>query len=801
LFRVKIYRSAFLLNNQHLLFNIPEENKLADIITKLNSRYRSLIEKINYIDYSNTSDADLKIAADILRKDIDDYLNDGNDDFNQNEPFIITAFSLVKEAVFRKLGIRAYDEQLWAALVLNDNSLVEMATGEGKTIAAVFSAFLNSLDFGAVHVFTFNDYLAKRDATMMKDVYEALGTTVGYISSGQSHERRKSAYNCHVTYMTVKECGFDYLREFMAEKTDDILLLDFNYAIVDEADSILIDESRIPLVIAGKTSKKHGIDLFEISQAVENLNINEHYEIDEYASNVFLTEDGIEKMEKLLNIENLYDESNMDLIVSVNNALFAKELVKKDIDYIVRNNSIELVDEFTGRIAEKRHWPHGLHEAIEAKEEIIPSEKGQILNQITLQNFIKMYPRLSGMTGTAASSAKEFDSTYNLKVHVIPTHNPMIRIDHPDILFSDKSTKTEYILKEIIKAHSLSRPVLIGTASVEESEELSALLAAKGVSCEVLNAKNDEKEASLIAKAGCSNQVTVSTNMAGRGIDIKLGGGDVFDHQRVVSLGGLLIIGTNRHESLRVDNQLRGRAGRQGDPGESKFIISIEDNIFKKYNFNELILGVNLNSKDGIITNKKIIKEASRLQKIVEGSNYDIRDSLLKYTVMLQEQSENLRKMRDKIFHMDNSSSLILEKTNPERYMDLCSNYTPDFVHFQERLLAMRVINQSWVDYLDNMSYIKDSIHILKMSGMDPLYEYNKILFESFTELKNNIEEQIATYAAEVEMTEEGFDFEKIGLVYPESTWTYVVSNTSEQLNLFPFLESLTKISKKKWFE
>ncbi len=774
---------------------------MADVITKLSNRYRTLIEKINYIDYSSSSDADIKISADELRKDIDDFLNSGKSDFNHDDNFIITAFSLVKEAVLRKLGIHVYDEQLWAALVLNDNSLVEMATGEGKTIAAVFSAFLNSLDYGAVHVFTFNDYLARRDATMMQDVYEALGTSVGYIYSGQSHESRKNSYKCHVTYMTVKECGFDYLREFMAETADDILLPDFNYTIVDEADSILIDESRIPLVIAGNTSVKHGIDLFEMSRAVGKLKIDEHYEIDEYGSNVFLNEDGIEELEKLLKIENLYDESNMDLIVSVNNALYAKELVKKDIDYIVRNDSIELVDEFTGRIAEKRHWPHGLHEAIEAKEEILPSEKGQILNQITLQNFIKMYPRLSGMTGTASTSAKEFDNTYNLKVHVIPTHHTMIRIDQPDILFTDKVVKTEYIVKEIIKAHSISRPVLIGTASVEESEELSGHLAAKGIPCEVLNAKNDEREASLIAKAGCSSSVTVSTNMAGRGIDIKLGGDDEFDHLKVVSLGGLLIIGTNRHESVRVDNQLRGRAGRQGDPGESKFFISIEDNIFEKYNFSELITGMDYYSEDGIITNKKIIKEATRLQKIVEGSNYDIRDSLLKYTVMLQEQSENLRKMRTKIFNMNNSESLILKKINPDRYEYLCSNFTAEFVHSQERILAMRIINQAWVDYLDNMSYIKDSIHILKMSGMDPLYEYNKILFESFTDLKNNIEEQIVSYVGESEMTLDGFDFEKLGLVYPESTWTYVVSNTSDQLNLFPFIESLTKISKKKWFE
>jgi preprotein translocase subunit SecA len=776
---------------------------VSDIIKTLSPKYEKLIRDINRQDYSSYTPNQLKDAALKLREEISAYqANPSAIPYTQHPDFISKAFALVKTSVFLCLNLRAYDEQLWAGLILNDRAIVEMATGEGKTIAAVFAAFFNSLDNKKVHVYTFNDYLAKRDAVMMSPVYQMLGVRVGYLYEGQDLSERKNAYACNITYMTAKECGFDYLREFLVESSDELLLPEPYYAIIDEADSILIDEARIPLVIASSTEESHNIDLFKISDCVNHLRISDDYEIDEYSSNIYLTEEGISRVEDLLEIDNLYDEYHMHTIVSVNNALFAKELVHRDIDYIVRNQQIELVDEFTGRVARKRHWPHGLHEAIEAKEQITPSRKGQIQSQITLQNFIRRYPHLSGMTGTATSAVKEFLNTYNLRVHIVPTHHPMIRTDHEDRLFRDKASKFDAILDEIWEAHQIGRPVLVGTCSVEESENLSRMLESRGLTCEVLNAKNDAKEATQIAVAGKSYAITVSTNMAGRGIDIKLGAGDPADKKFAIETGGLLVIGTNRHESLRIDRQLRGRSGRQGDPGDSKFLISLEDELFVKYNFSELISERWINNiSSAVITHPKILKEASRLQKIAEGLNYDIRDSLSKYTVMIQEQSEYIRSMRFSILVKDLHESIYFQRHYPDKYCSLCEKFSPERIHHIEKIISLRVVNQSWADYLDNMSYIKDSIHIMKMSGMDPLFEYNKILFESFNELKRNIDDQIVHLLGDLEITEDETDFSKLGLPKPASTWTYIVSNTAEQLNLFPFLESLTKIAKKRWFE
>lgn len=776
---------------------------MAEIINKISAEFKELIKKINHIDLSGISDQELLGLSLELRKDAQDsFLQDSSIKINEVDEFIVQSFAMVKEAALRKLKLHVHDVQLWAALVLNEGAMVEMATGEGKTLVAAFSSFLNSLTGQGVHVLTFNDYLAKRDANNMGVIYNSLGTSVGFLQEGQSFNDRKKAYSCNITYMTAKECGFDYLKEFIVETKDDLLLPVFNYAIIDEADSILIDEARIPLVIAATTAASHTVDLFEIAEVVGKLTVNIDYEIDEYENNIYLTEDGIESVERLLGISNLYDELNLNIIVCVNHALHAKELVKKDVDYIVRNNSIELVDEFTGRVAQKRHWPHGLHEAIEAKEGLLPSKKGQILGQITLQTFIKQYPRIAGMTGTASSAAAEFNETYNLRVHHIPTHAPMIRKDQIDLIYTNRKAKFAAIIEKITEAHEVRRPVLIGTASVEESEELEALLGTVQLSCQVLNAKNDEMEAYMIAKAGAADAITVSTNMAGRGIDIKLGGIEETSRDIVVEVGGLLVIGTNRHESLRIDNQLRGRAGRQGDPGESQFFISLEDELFVKYNFNELVPSkIFQNPSDLPITDEKILREAHRLQRIVEGQHFDIRSSLSKYTVMLQEQSEYIRSMRYRILIEDPSKSVYFKKEFPGRYTSLSNSYGTLFINEIERQIILRVINQCWADYLDNMAYIKDSIHILKMSGKDPLFEYNRVLFDSFYELKTNINEQILFLLETIHIDENGVDLEAQGFPKPTSTWTYIVSNSAEQLSLFPFLESLMKVTKHRMFE
>ncbi len=776
---------------------------MSEIIKKISAKHADYINKINKIDLTDASDEDFSKISEELRKDaFDAFSNNSQLKINHIEEFVVQTFSLVKEATRRKMNIIIHDEQLWAALVLNDCDLAEMATGEGKTLAAVFSACLNALTGKSVHILTFNDYLAKRDAFMMKPIYNMLGFTVGFLCEGQTIEERKVAYQSDITYMTAKECGFDYLREFIAKSKDELIMPEFHYAIIDEADSILIDEARIPLVIAASMVAVHSIDLFEIAKIVEKLNPTDDYETDDNENNIYLTENGIEEVEALLGIDNLYDEENLNIIVCVNHALHAKELVKKDIDYIVRNGAIELVDEFTGRVAKKRHWPHGLHEAVEAKEGILPSKKGQILGQITLQTFIKLYPGISGMTGTAASASEEFYETYNMRVHHIPTHDPMIRDDRHDLIYFKRADKFNAIVEKIRESNLSGRPVLIGTASVEESEELAARLENLDLKCNVLNAKNDEMEASLIAAAGEFRAITVSTNMAGRGIDIKLGGTLEKTRDEVVLAGGLLVIGTNRHESLRIDNQLRGRAGRQGDPGKSQFYISLEDDIFVRYNLKDLVPPKHWINQDSMpITDEYIIKEAHRLQRIVEGQHFDIRTSLSKYTVMLQEQSDYIRKMRLKVLLGNADESVYFKNEVPDRYSELVKEYGRIFVSKIEKEIILRVINQCWTDYLDNMAYIKDSIHILKMSGKDPLFEYNRILFDSFYELKTNIHDQIVYLFETIPVDKDGVDLDEQGFPMPTSTWTYIVSNSAEQLSLFPFLDSLAKIGKQRFFE
>ncbi|MHB1452481.1 MAG: preprotein translocase subunit SecA [Saccharofermentanales bacterium] len=773
-----------------------------ETIHKLSPEFKSIIDAVKAINLSDISDLELRAKADALKAAQHICHADVGGTSGFRSEFIIEAFALTKEAVYRSLGLKAYDEQLWAGLVLHNGGIAEMATGEGKTIAAAFPAFLNSAAGFHTDIYTFNDYLARRDTLWLKPVYNMLGITSAFLQEGQTFPERKAAYSCDVTYMTARECGFDYLREFTAESKDELFSHVFEYAIVDEADSILIDEARIPLVIAESTDALQSVDLSNIAGLAKILRNGQDYAVDDYESNVYLTEEGIEYAEEYLGIENLYSENTMDMVVALNNALYAEELLRKDVDYIVRDEKIHLVDEFTGRVAQKRHWPHGLHEAIEAKEGLKSSKKGRILSQITLQNFMRLYPRLCGMTGTAVPAAEEFDNTYNLRVHVIPTHNMMIRRDNRDLLYSSRESKTDAIVSSIRSAHAIGRPVLIGTGSVEESEELYTRLLDADIRCDVLNAKNDEMEAQLIAMAGDSYSVTVSTNMAGRGIDIKLGGKTEKNRDFVISCGGLLVIGTNRHESLRVDSQLRGRAGRQGDPGESQFIISIEDEIFNKYNFAELIPARVLSKFDHeLIQDEKVLREASRLQRIVQGLHFDIRSSLSKYTVMLQEQSNYIRIMRNSILNSENTLSPYMETMHPAKFSSLCFEFGRSHVCSSEKLLCLRVINNAWAEYLDNMDYVKDSIHIMKMSGKDPLFEYNKILFDSFIELKENIVSEISTLLNSAIIDENGIDLDKLGFSKPSSTWTYIVSNTNEQLQLFPFLDALAKIAKKSFFE
>jgi preprotein translocase subunit SecA len=619
----------------------------------------------------------------------------------------------------------------------------------------------------------------------MGPLYDFLGVHADYVREGMSKERRKQAYAADITYLTAKEAGFDYLRSFLTMSPSDLVQRPFNFAIVDEADSILIDEARVPLVIAGKTRKGHGTDPVQMARIVSELVFDDDYSLDENERNVFLTEKGVSKIEEIFGCGNLYDEKNLPLLVDVGNALHAHALLKRDVDYIVRNNRIELVDEFTGRVADRRQWPYGLQEAIEAKEGILADSKGQIIASVTLQNFIRQYPKLAGMTGTARSAAQEMLELYGLSIAVIPTNKKCIRIDHPDVIFTDKEAKMDAVAEEIKKVNATGRPVLVGTRSVQESEQLADKLRSSGIECTVLNAKNDEQEAAVVAKAGMPGAVTVSTNMAGRGTDIKLGGEHEEEYERVVALGGLYVIGTNKHESRRIDDQLRGRAGRQGDPGSTRFFVSLEDDLMKQFKLKDLIPPQFYPEKSSSpVENRIIRREIARAQKIIEDQNFKIRRTLEKYNVLVERQRQMIFRWRYEVLF--GKLPGIFMKRLPEKYAKLLPVLGPNALLKAEQQVLLHFIISCWTDYLDFISYTKESIHLVSVGGKVPIDEFNKIAIESFGKLYENIEAEAVSVLSKAEITQEGIDLEKEGLRAPSSTWTYLVDDSPEQLGIIP---------------
>ena len=737
---------------------------------------RKLLSHINQVNLEMLDDGQLKELSTELRRQA---LSG-----RPAEELIVNAFALCREASRRVLGMRPFDVQIMAGISLHYGTLVEMQTGEGKTLAAVAPAYLNALYGRGVHVLTFNDYLAKRDAGWMGPVYEFLGLTTAHVREGMSTAERKKAYAADITYLTAKEAGFDYLRSFLCSSREELVQRPYNYAIIDEADSILIDEARIPLVIAGRTERAHGSDPVGMAEIVGNMEPEADFSVDEYERNVFLTEKGAAIVESIFGCGNLYDEQNLSLLVDVGNALHARVLLKRDVDYIVRNGKIELVDEFTGRVAEKRQWPHGLQEAIEAREDIFNDSKGQIIASITLQNFIRLYPRVCGMTGTARTASAEFLEFYGLNVVVIPTNMNCIRVDHPDIIFTHLGAKLDALVSEIADVHGAGRPVLIGTRSVEESELLAGRLRTLGIQCSVLNAKNDEEEAHIVAGAGSYKAVTVSTNMAGRGTDIKLGGENEKDRDRVVKLGGLYVIGTNKHESRRIDNQLRGRAGRQGDPGSTRFYISLEDDLMKQYRLKELIPGP-LYPGDQVepLEHKVIRNEMARAQRIIEGQNFEIRRTLGKYSVIMERQRQMIYNFRRDI--LNGAVPGLMQTALPERYALLLRSTAGEAgLAKAERQASLHHIWACWADYLDFLSYTRDSIHLVNMAGKIPISEFNKIAIDSFDKLKESIRDEIIATLARAEITSDGLNMEKEGLKAPSSTWTYLVDDSPEQLGM-----------------
>jgi len=622
----------------------------------------------------------------------------------------------------RVLGQDMFDVQLRGALALARGSIAEMQTGEGKTLAAVPAIAWYAREKQGVHVITVNDYLARRDASWMGEIYSYLGLSVAHVQQGMTNDERRAAYAADITYSTANEIGFDFLRDRLALRIHEQVHRPFATAVIDEADSILIDEARIPLVIAGGSTNDNAL-AHVADQVVRRIQAAGHYAVDVGAHNVALTDAGIRAVESAFGCGNLFEDRNLRLHTAVQDALHAHVLLRRDVDYVVKNRAIELVDEFKGRIAQDRRWPEGIHTAVEAKEGVAVKAQGTILGSITLQHLIALYPQICGMTGTAATQALELQKVYGLRVETIPTNRPVIRVDHPDAVFATKAEKEQAVLQEIRRIHSTGQPVLVGTGSVQESERLSRTL--KNIPHQVLNARNDEAEAAIIAKAGDRNAVTISTNMAGRGTDIRLGDG-------AAALGGLYVIGTNKQESRRIENQLRGRAGRQGDPGSSRFFVSLEDDLMVKY----------------ADLDPRYRNDPATVQRLVEGQHLDSRLFLHAYEVPLEGQRHRIHTYRQSV----------LEGEIP------CASDL-------ERLITLRTIDDSWSNYLARVTEFRSGVHWLSWGGRDPHLEYVRKLHEWFPELEAALPDEISKRLAEVEAGGGEDPME------PGAVWTYVTTD------------------------
>ena len=704
------------------------------------------------------------------------------------------AFACVREAAIRTLGQRHFDAQLMGSIVLHEGNIAEMKTGEGKTLAATAPVYLNALTGAGVHLVTVNDYLAARDADWMGQIYRFLGLTVGKVVHEATTADRHAAYRCDVTYGTNNEFGFDYLRDNMAWSPTDMAQRPLNYAIVDEVDSILIDEARTPLIISG-VGQKSTDEYYRFARVAPRLVAGVDYEVDEKAHTVSPTETGVAKAEKMLGVKNLYADGH-DLSRYLMAALRAHALYRRDRDYVVKDGEVIIVDEFTGRLMFGRRWSDGLHQAVEAKEGVKIERENQTLATITLQNYFRMYKKLAGMTGTAATEEEEFKKIYGMDVVVIPTNKPMVRADHPDVVYRTQKGKFKAVVEEIVEAHATGQPVLVGTVSIEKSEIISQMLDRRGIQHSVLNAKHHEKEAEIIAKAGEKGTVTVATNMAGRGVDIKLAEG-------VPQLGGLRIIGTERHESRRIDNQLRGRSGRQGDPGESRFYISLEDDLMRLFGSESLggILDRLGMDDDMPIENRMVTKAIETAQKRVEARNFELRKHVLEYDDVMNEQRRVIYESRHKALEQENLRDNLFSMVDGvcEGLLDqYCSRHAhiddwdleglvaaleeafmpkgyvhasdfkdmprdalkealieaaqevygakekdigPETMRQLERYVLLRVVDEGWMAHLDAMDDLRDGIGLRAYAQRDPLVEYKHEAYEAFQSMIQSIQE------------------------------------------------------------
>lgn len=831
---------------------------LAKIIGTKNERelkrLSQVIERINSLEHSISalSDTQLRAKTDEFRKRLSS--GDGMDEI------LPEAFAVVREVSKRVLNMRHFDVQLIGGIVLHEGKIAEMKTGEGKTLVATLPVYLNALDGKGVHVVTVNDYLAKRDTQWMGPIYHFLGLSIGVIQhdssfiydpSYHSEDRRlqhlrpvdrKQAYSADITYGTNNEFGFDYLRDNMRYDINDYVQRELNYAIVDEVDSILIDEARTPLIISGP-SEESTDKYYKIDRIIPKLKRDVDYTIDEKAKTAILTEEGNIKVEKLLGVGNLYDPANVELVHHVNQALRAHALFKRDVDYVVKDNEVIIVDEFTGRLMPGRRWSDGLHQAIEAKEGVKIASENQTLATITFQNYFRMYKKLAGMTGTADTEAEEFAKIYNLDVVVIPTNEPMIRIDHPDVIYKTTKAKFDSVVDEIEDCYRRGQPVLVGTISIEKSEYLSSLLKKRKIPHSVLNAKYHEREAEVVAQAGRSGAVTIATNMAGRGTDIVLGGNPDGiarellkdkknytdedyrealekareicrkDREKVVALGGLHIIGTERHEARRIDNQLRGRSGRQGDPGSSRFYLSLEDDLMRIFGSDRIsgLMGRLGMDESQPIEHRWVTKAVENAQKKVEAHNFEIRKHLLEYDDVMNKQRTEIYSFRREILLSENLKERILEMAedvledmiitycpddkyseewdikglkdaiygkfsiNPEipegttreglferlnnmvrmAYEEKEKEFGPEMLRHLEKIIMLQVVDSQWKDHLLSMDHLKEGIGLRGYGQRDPLVEYKKEAFEAFAGVSDRITSEVVGRLFKIQVVKE----------------------------------------------
>ena len=672
-----------------------------------------------------------------------------------------------REAARRTIEQRPYDVQLLGAMALLSGKVAEMATGEGKTLTATVAAYGHvRLGNGPVHVLTVNDYLARRDAEWMKPVYELLGLTVGWVTEAMTHDERREAYAADVTYVSVSEAGFDYLRDQLVTDIADRVQRELATAIVDEADSILIDEARVPMVLAGSVATD-GDPLIDAAELVRGLRNGKDFEIADDGRSVAFTDAGLKALEEKMGLD-LYADENVQQLSAVNVALHARALLRRDVDYIVRDGGVELIDEMRGRVAQRRRWPDGLQAAVEAKEGLRATAEGEVLDTITVQAYIALYKTVCGMTATAVHVGEQLREYFKLEVAVIPSNTPNIREDEPDRIYSAHDMRDEALVEEIKIAHDKGRPVLIGTLDVKASELLAKQLSAVGVPSVVLNAKNDGEEASIIAEAGALGAVTVSTQMAGRGVDIRLGGSDEKDRDKVVELGGLYVIGSGRHDSRRVDDQLRGRAGRQGDPGGSVFFVSLEDELITRHAGDILPASPRMDM-DGVVHDDQVDYAVEHAQRVAEGVNHEIHRNTWRYSVVIEQQRIALAERRERLLTSEVAAIMLLEKT-PEKAKEIDEDVLSDAA----RAIALYHLDRLWVDHLAELSEVREGVHLRALGKLDPLDEFHRSAVPAFQNVFTEIEKRTIATFEETDFSD-GWEPERAEIVRPSATWTYLV--------------------------